>query len=439
MKVRSRHRRLGRNSVLALLAVALIAGLVSPGLALTDSECHKCHTDEQASVTDLDRPRLPVPVEVEGKAEDTGGQPPLVDRARLEESIHRDLDCVTCHADIQSLPHGEGLSPVNCSACHEPEGEKYLRSVHGTAFSKGDPDVPSCTTCHGDHHVLPISDQRSKVYPINLIKVCITCHADEAIEVRHNLPKQELFRAYENSVHGRAIEEKGLVVAAACNDCHGTHEIKRTDDPESLAQKRNIPGACGQCHAGIYEVYNGSIHGRAVDSGMEEAPVCTDCHGEHTIAKVTDPQSKVYSKNIAKTCSECHDNKELVAKYGLAAKRYTTYLNSYHGVANKFGVPYVANCATCHGIHNIRPAGDPLSTINRQNIPQTCGKCHPGATENFARGKIHVEATKESSFGVYAVRKFYTWFIGILVTCFVLYAVLETVGKVRRRYANQGE
>lgn len=420
MKVKSSHLSHGGIFGLAVLILIAGAGPVSSAPAFTDSECYKCHADEQASA-------------------ERGEKPPFADRARLEESVHNGLACVACHADIQSLEHREGLDPVNCSACHETEGGKYLKSVHGAAFSVGDPDAPSCVKCHGDHHILPAGDSRSTVYPANLVRVCITCHADEAIEVRHDLPKQELFRAYENSVHGRAIEEKGLMVAAACNDCHGSHEIKPIDDPDSIGRKRNIPGVCGQCHAGIYEAYLESVHGKAVESGIEDAPVCTDCHGEHTIAKVTEPQSKVYSKNIARTCSACHDDKEIVAEYGLAAKRYITYINSYHGVANKFGVSYVADCATCHGVHNIRSADDPLSTVNKRNLPQTCGKCHPGATENFALGKIHIEATKESSVGVYMVRKFYTWFIGILVTCFVLYAVLETVGKVRRRYAGYGK
>jgi nitrate/TMAO reductase-like tetraheme cytochrome c subunit len=272
-----------------------------------------------------------------------------------------------------------------------------------------------------------------------LVNVCVTCHADREIEARHDLPEQEFFRAYENSVHGRALEEEGFVVAAACNDCHGTHEIKPLDDPESIGRKSNIPAVCGKCHSGIYEEYSESIHGQAVDSGIEAAPVCTDCHGEHTIAKVSDPESKVYSKNIPTTCSACHDDVELAAEYGFAPRRYATYINSYHGVANKFGASYVANCATCHGVHGIRPADDPLSTISKENLPGTCGKCHPGASENFALGKVHIEATKESSLGVYTVRKFYNWFIGTLVTCFVLYAVLETVGRVRRRYANHGK
>lgn len=421
MKLRISH--LNCICVFGYALLILAAGPASSGLALSDSaglapgdsDCYECHAETGADAS------------------------PIIDRAHLEESVHGGLECVACHADIQSVPHEKELNPVSCSACHEAEGDKYLKSVHGAAFSKGDPDVPSCKKCHGDHRILSAGDSRSTIYPTNLVKVCIACHADEEIEARHNLPEQDTFTAYENSVHGRAIEEKGLIVAAACNDCHGTHEIKPLDDPDSIGHKSNIPAVCGQCHTGIYEEYSESVHGQAVSSGIEAAPVCTDCHGEHTIAKVTDPESMVYSKNIPTTCSACHDDMELAAEYGFAPRRYATYINSYHGVANKFGVSYVANCATCHGIHNIRPADDPLSTISKENLPQTCGKCHPGASENFALGKIHVEPTKEGSMGVYAVRKFYNWFIGILVTCFVLYAVLETVGRVRRRYANQGQ
>jgi nitrate/TMAO reductase-like tetraheme cytochrome c subunit len=418
VKVKSNHPS---NYVVVVFSfLILIAGPIASVFALTDDECNTCHAESPAS----------------GKGSSKG---PLIDHSHLKGSVHGGLDCVACHADIQSIPHPENLNPVDCSACHKLEGEKYGKSVHGAAFSHGDPDVPSCSKCHGDHNILAPGDSKSTVYPTNLVKVCISCHADEEIEARHDLPRQEVFRAYENSVHGRAIEEEGLAVAAACNDCHGTHEIKPLDDPESLGHKANIPAVCGQCHSGIYEEYSGSIHGKAVDSGIEDAPVCTDCHGEHTIAKVTDPQSKVYSKNIPTTCSACHDDVGIAAKYRLATRRYDTYIDSYHGVANKFGDAYVANCATCHGVHNIRPASDPLSTINKQNLPQTCGTCHPGASENFALGKIHVEATKESSLGVYAVRKFYTWFIAILVTCFVLYAVLETVGRMRRKNDSQGK
>ena len=33
---------------------------------------------------------------------------------------------------------------------------------------------------------------------------------------------------------------------------------------------------------------------------------------------------------------------------------------------------------------------DPRSTINKANLVQTCGKCHPGANANFAASKMHI-------------------------------------------------
>jgi hypothetical protein len=31
--------------------------------------------------------------------------------------------------------------------------------------------------------------------------------------------------------------------------------------------------------------------------------------------------------------------------------------------------------------------------IHRDNLQKTCGSCHPGASENFAKGKIHSVAS----------------------------------------------
>lgn len=175
----------------------------------------------------------------------------------------------------------------------------------------------------------------------------------------------------------------------------------------------------------VYQGYGGAFAFEVQD--------CMACHGEHTIAKATDPRSKISPRNIPKTCAACHEEERLSVKYGLATKRYVTYIKSSHGLANKFGMTFIANCASCHGYHDILPESDPRSSINKANLAATCGKCHPGAGENFAKGRIHVEATKESSKGMYYVRQFYTWFIGILMSCFLIYTALDLNGRRRRR------
>ena len=69
-----------------------------------------------------------------------------------------------------------------------------------------------------------------------------------------------------------------------------------------------------------------------------------------------------------------------------------SYADSYHGLAIKGGKLTAANCASCHGVHNIFRSTDPRSTVNAANLGKTCGQCHKGATEaRFAIGPVHVQ------------------------------------------------
>ncbi|HZW36638.1 MAG TPA: hypothetical protein VFF01_06820, partial [Candidatus Deferrimicrobiaceae bacterium] len=84
------------------------------------------------------------------------------------------------------------------------------------------------------------------------------------------------------------------------------------------------------------------------------------------------------------------------------------------------------------------PSADPESRVNKANLPRTCGKCHPNAGPNFAKGPMHVEVTPQKAMGVFAVRIFYTVFISLLVMLFVLHVGLEHLGRRRRRREEEG-
>jgi cytochrome b subunit of formate dehydrogenase len=66
----------------------------------------------------------------------------------------------------------------------------------------------------------------------------------------------------------------------------------------------------------------------------------------------------------------------------------------------------VANCASCHGVHNILPSSDPRSTVNPANLDVTCGQCHKGVTQKFTLNKVHVDTQngQSSDKGTTAVR-----------------------------------
>jgi cytochrome b subunit of formate dehydrogenase len=105
----------------------------------------------------------------------------------------------------------------------------------------------------------------------------------------------------------------------------------------------------------------------------------------------------------------------LSQEFGVAARRASTYLESYHGLAAQRGSSIVANCASCHGVHNILPSSDPNSMVNRANLVRTCGQCHPGVSEKFTLGKVHVDAPLSADTGSLAVRWIRTLYLGMIV------------------------
>ena len=117
------------------------------------------------------------------------------------------------------------------------------------------------------------------------------------------------------------------------------------------------------------------------------------------------PKSSVFAGNIARaTCANCHESMRMSQEYGFSGRRMTTYAASYHGLAAKLGSTVVANCASCHGAHNILPSSDPRSTINKANLVKTCGQCHPGATDKFVQGKVHIDVPISADISSIAIR-----------------------------------
>ena len=407
-------RKLSLLSVLAF-CLALVAPVGPLLAAVKDSACISCHEGPAYRET-----------------KQGGKEVVHFSRQELNDSTHKSLGCTECHTDASTVPHKKELGRVDCTGCHREASLQFEKGIHGVALKRGDKDAPSCTSCHGSHRIFRVSDQRSPVNRANQVMLCAKCHTDVEVQKKHNLPAG-MIKAYENSVHGRFLKEGKAVRAAVCSDCHRAHQILGPKDPDASTNRVNIGQVCGRCHVQIYNEYKVSIHGKALKEGKMESPTCTDCHGEHTLTLVKDPQAQVYARNVPATCAKCHENQEIIRKYRLPSDRYSSYVGSFHGVAMKYGNVTAANCISCHETHRILPAADPESSVNEQNLPRTCGKCHPTMKNVASIGKVHVEATKESSLGMYYVRRFYMWFIGLLMLLFVGYIVLDVYGRVKRR------
>lgn len=398
----SRTRAAVATIALLMLTAVLGSAANKPAPKPANDECMACHGDSTLSK------------EVNGK--------PLslyVNPDAFQKSIHGSMfACVDCHTDVHSAPHENPPAKVNCATCHADEQAAYDRSFHAKALKAGDGHAATCTDCHGSpHELLPASDPKSRVNHANIPATCATCHNQKFAMEAGGLSTQP-YASYAESVHGRAVAS-GSDKAAVCTDCHGAHDILAAADPKSSIFKFNVPLTCAKCHSDVEKEYAQSIHGAAIARGNSMAPVCTDCHGIHTIKSHVDPNSPVAAQNVARmTCARCHEGVRLSQEFGVAPGRVKTYLESYHGLASERGSNIVANCASCHGVHNILPSSDPRSTIHRANLVKTCGQCHPGVTEKFVLAKVHIDAPLSADTGSLAVRwirKFYLVMILVVI------------------------
>ncbi|MBV8206575.1 MAG: cytochrome b/b6 domain-containing protein [Acidobacteria bacterium] len=351
----------------------------------------------------------------------------FVDGKRLGNSVHGVLGCADCHTGIKAYPHDLAPAKVNCAACHADAQSAYDHSVHASAVATPGVRAPGCLDCHGKpHDILPSTDADSPTFHARIPQTCGACHGENFVMKTAGLSAQP-FLSYQQSVHGKAVAA-GNLKAAVCTDCHRNHEILAAGDSKSPIFKFNVPQTCSHCHSNVAHEFQASIHGQALQRGNWQAPVCTDCHGIHTIKKHLDPSSPVAAQNLAlATCAQCHEGMRLSREFGVPGMRVSTYLGSYHGMASKLGSAVVANCASCHGVHNILPSSDPRSSINPAHLAETCGKCHNGATAKFALSKVHVDAPLSSDAGTIGtlwVRRIYILLISVTIGGMLLHNFL---------------
>jgi len=450
------------SSIMCLLCAML--WLSGSALAGSNKDCLVCHSDRTLSITKSGR-RISL----------------FVKESRLEGTPHGQLDCTECHVglDMNKIPHAPKIMAVDCVGCHgdvtdrhavhkgmlpssgdtivqsgkckechgshmsKPLSEScgtchpdakasFARSVHGKALMQDIAGAPNCLACHNKNVVSSLEGQSVAELKLAQQRVCLSCHVDNPKVVKRTGPKKSFIVSYEKSVHARALA-RGNSEAASCVDCHGSHDIEKGINPDASVNRTQISFTCGKCHSEIADQYADSVHGKALANGVAESPVCTTCHGEHKILKHSDPKSPVSAGNVSQqVCGNCHNSVTLSEKYGISSDRFQTFSDSYHGLAIRGGSVKAANCASCHGSHNIKPSSDPTSTINRANIPKTCGKCHPGANKRFAVGKVHVAMASPKAPVLYIIGIAYTLLIVGTIGGMLFHNALDMFRKWRR-------
>lgn len=406
--------------------------LLSTKISIESESCLKCHLDEKM-----------FPGETKGSAKFVRDYKTSIHGMIIQGSSGKEAaGCVDCHGNHIGEKSGDPKSALTkanlletCGKCHANVVNDFKNSAHGKAYLKGDNNAPSCTKCHGEHSIKSVlkSDNLSK---INQADMCLGCHKDSKLPNKNYKGEEEMVKQYEKSAHYIALQ-KGNLNSATCSDCHGAHTMDKSDNPNSKVYKKNLEKTCGQsgCHEKQLADFTGSVHERAItEKGNLEAPSCANCHGNHVILKKDDEANRISSpKGVIQLCSDCHGSVEMTKKFDLPTQVTQTYNESFHGLATRGGSKEAAYCGSCHGNHNIRPSNDTLSTINAKNLPETCGKCHPGAVKTLFTTKIHLTDEETDSMWVYWVKRFYLSMIFGTIGFMFIHNLLDFFKKRRNK------
>jgi predicted CXXCH cytochrome family protein len=191
--------------------------------------CERCHQGEFAATRDS----------VHSKALAAGN---------LEAAV-----CTDCHGAHNVVPPDQPRSriPQTCERCHSEIYNLYKESIHGSALiGEGNPDVPSCVDCHGVHDIQgPLNSSFRLFSP----QICARCHANKTLLDKYGI-NTDVFNTYVSDFHGEtvvlfeALAPGQQTNKPVCIDCHGVHDMRKVDDPESTVIKQNLLKTCKKCH-----------------------------------------------------------------------------------------------------------------------------------------------------------------------------------------------
>ncbi|MFC2116096.1 cytochrome c3 family protein [Bacteroidota bacterium] len=418
-----------RTTIFTLLSPFLLSFLFITGSpAQPNEDCMMCHEDPDLT------------------AERDGRQVSMfVSQDILGRSVHGPVTCISCHpgAAGEDFPHAENLPAVSCGNCHTEPDERFMAGIHGQAMQLQDPHAPDCKECHGAHNILHNSDPQSITYKTNIPILCGTCHKEGApVSRSYEVSEHNIVENYTQGIHGEGLFNKGLIVTATCNNCHGNHLVLPHTSPNSSVSPVNIARTCIKCHTKIEEVHKKVIRGELWEKQPDAVPACNSCHPPHRenvkyveaniadqicmnchekedVHKMVDGERvsmRVLSgdlpgsvhKNIA--CAKCHTDvtpglkrpcstSSIVDCSNCHAEVSESYIESGHGKSFYGGSKNAPYCTDCHGTHKTKSRYDDTSPTYRTLIPGLCGTCH----KNEGKANLEVELKEINAYRDYSM------------------------------------
>lgn len=272
----------------------------------------------------------------------------------------------------------------NCLLCHrypnmgryDKSGNKRIYYVNEKFFASSVHGKLRCKSCHVGLDQIPHSN-------VKKVDCSSSCHIKEP-STGKEFSHSNMVDKFRASVHGERAGDNAKrhpEDLPTCNYCH--------DNP----MYRAPTGVWGQSDALINETL----------------ARCMGCHtsshwAERFYSHFTHRMRKRRSQEaIVALCTSCHEDQEKMARHGLES--IGTYKDTFHWIQVQYGVKDAPDCISCHvpvgySAHDIRPRTDRISPINMDNRVKTCSNqggvqsCHPGATTQFATGRVHAYGMK---------------------------------------------
>lgn len=253
----------------------------------------------------------------------------------FQNSVHRDerIGCAGCHHGTPTDPTIRAHDPkagfvarpprdtmaALCGGCHaDPvfvrqfnarlpvDQEKLFElSVHGKLAARSDPKAPTCSDCHGTHHILPVSAVDAPVNPNHVVELCGRCHADPEHMKGYEVTTDQV-QKWRASRHGVAFLA-GNLQAPTCSGCHSPHA--------GTLETFSAAALCGRCHEEQRRLFASSPHQRPFRKlGLAE---CVPCHGDHGVAKTT----WLAGMGPEAACGRCHERGDAGAQVAVEIAR----------------------------------------------------------------------------------------------------------------------
>ena len=311
-----------------------------------------------------------------------------------------ELNCVLCHKH-------RGLSRV------DEEGNFRLFYINEDMYERGPHFRVKCSDCHTDINEIPHK-------PAKKVDCTIECHITEP-STQAKFSHKSVDKIMANSVHSKYDADGNLKEHPedypGCKDCHEEPLYRPLSFFKGHApgiSKRGI-SRCKSCHTkgnfaeSFYRHVTSRLQKTKVPTEMVE--VCAKCHADRGI-------------------QERHDLDDVV----------TSYKETYHWKAMRFGNDQVPDCLDCHvvageSVHLVEGQDSPTSSIAPGNVAATCrtSDCHKNAGEMLAGFQTHVTYDREKYPLQFYMLVFFTALMAGVMYFFIVVVFLELL---RRLFPN---